>query len=156
VGIGLNLITVVIECSSQHLCLFPSLTALVQDSLSQHLIQVGGCVAGVWCVEGVFGVFCRKFWVWLVGVCGLVEGVLNVACWKGVILGRGVGVRGVGWEAGLFVVDVITTYNTTMSNRTGVRIYIVGYESLPPSNRRIIGESIKLLGYDTVTFKVMS
>ena len=58
VGIGLNLVTVVIECSSQHLCLFPSLAALVQDTLSQHLIQVRGEEVWHWC--GVRGVVMRR------------------------------------------------------------------------------------------------
>ena len=48
VAIGLNLITVVLECGSSHLCTFPGLVSLVQDNLSKYLFQVreGGRMGG--------------------------------------------------------------------------------------------------------------
>ena len=55
VAIGLNLVTVVIECGSSHLCRFPVLASLVQDSLCKHVIQVsklgvGTYLHGAWYV----------------------------------------------------------------------------------------------------------
>ena len=38
--IGLNLVTVALECGGQSLCLFPSLALLVQDGLSRNLFTV--------------------------------------------------------------------------------------------------------------------
>ena len=40
IAIGLNLISVVIECGSSHLCRFPALAGLVQDSLCKNLFRV--------------------------------------------------------------------------------------------------------------------
>ena len=42
VAIGLNLVTVVMECGSTHLCSFPGLASLVQDNLCKYLFQVWG------------------------------------------------------------------------------------------------------------------
>ena len=42
IAIGLNLISVVIECGSSHLCRFPALAGLVQDNLCKNLFRVSG------------------------------------------------------------------------------------------------------------------
>ena len=44
IAIGLNLISVVIECGSSHLCRFPALAGLVQDNLCKNLFRVSGLI----------------------------------------------------------------------------------------------------------------
>ena len=60
VAIGLNLVMIVLECGSSHLCSSPGLAALVQDNLCKYLFKVVSFTSEISCLSRVF-FYPRKF-----------------------------------------------------------------------------------------------